>query len=151
MCKEIINEQTIQDTWKVARDQQSKIIIAGNGMVSGGRVLTYFQNYIGDPNASILLVGYQAEGARGRSPLEGATEIKLNGKFYPVKAKTINVEGLSPHADQRELINWLNKITTKPEHIFIVHDEKDGAYGLKNKINEVYGWESDIPELHQIV
>ncbi len=150
MCKDINIVQTIQDTWKLARDQHSKIIIAGSGMASGGRVLIYFQNYLNDPNASILLVGYQAEGTRGRNLLEGATEIKLYGKYYPVKAKTINIQGLSAHADQNELINWLNKITNKPEYIFIVHGEKDGALGLKNKIKEEYGWESNIPELNQI-
>ena len=150
MCKDIITVQTVQDTWKLARDEHPKIIIAGAGMASGGRVLTYFQNYLGDPNATILLVGYQAEGTRGRSLLEGATEIKLYGKFYPVKAKTINIGGLSAHADQRELINWLDKITKKPEHIYIVHGEKDGAEGLKNKIKEVYGWDCEIPELYQI-
>ena len=135
---------------KLAAQKHPKIIIAASGMASGGRVLTYFQNYLGDANATILLVGYQAEGTRGRNLLEGASEIKLYGKQYSVKAKTVNIEGLSAHADQSELINWLSQIKNKPEHIFIVHGEKEGAEGLKNKIKEVYGWESEIPQLYQI-
>lgn len=150
MCKDIISIQTIQETWKLVKDKNSKIVIAGGGMASGGRVLVYFQNYLDDPNASILLVGYQSEGTRGRSLLEGATELKLFGKLYPVKAKTINIGGLSAHADQRELINWLNKISNKPEEIFIIHGEKDGAEGLKNKIKEVYNWNCQIPQLNQV-
>ena len=150
MCRDIILVQSIQDTMKLARKKNAKIIIAGGGMASGGRVLTYFQNYLGDSNATILLVGYQAEGTRGRSLLEGASEIKLYGKYYPVKSRTINLEGLSAHADQRELINWLSNIKNKPEHIFIVHGEKVGAEGLKNKIKEVYNWDCEIPQLLQI-
>lgn len=150
MCRDIILVQSIQETMKLARKKNAKIIIAGGGMASGGRVLTYFQNYLGDSNATILLVGYQAEGTRGRSLLEGASEIKLYGKYYPVKSRTINLEGLSAHADQRELINWLSNIKNKPEHIFIVHGEKVGAEGLKNKIKEVYNWDCEIPQLLQI-
>ncbi|HKR03263.1 MAG TPA: MBL fold metallo-hydrolase [Bacteroidia bacterium] len=150
MCKGIIRVQTIQDTMKLARQKNSKIIIAGSGMASGGRVLTYFQNYLGDENATILLVGYQAEGTRGRSLLDGASEIKLYGKYYPIKARTVNIEGLSAHADQRELIDWLSNIKNKPDNIFIVHGEKEGAEGLKNKIKEVYQWDCEIPELYQM-
>ena len=150
MCRDIIIVKTIQETMKLVRHKNSKIVIAGGGMASGGRVLTYFQNYLGDENATILLVGYQAEGTRGRSLLEGASEIKLYGKYYPVKARTVNLQGLSAHADQRELINWLSKIQNKPNNIFIVHGEKAGAEGLKNKIKEVYNWDCEIPELLQI-
>lgn len=151
MCRDIIRVQTFQETMKLARQKNSKIIIAGSGMATGGRVLTYLQNYLGDEKATILLVGYQAEGTRGRSLLEGASEIKLYGKYYPVKARTVNIEGLSAHADQHELINWLSFIKSKPKNIFIVHGEKEGAEGLKNKIKEVYNWDSEIPELHQII
>ena len=150
MSRDIILVQTIQETMKLATEKNSKIIIAGGGMASGGRVLTYFQHYLGDENATILLVGYQAEGTRGRSLLEGASEIKLYGKNYPVKSRTVNLEGLSAHADQRELINWLSNIQNKPENIFIVHGEKEGAEGLKNKIKEVYNWDCEIPVLLQI-
>ncbi len=150
MCRDIISIQKAEETMKLASQKNSKIIIAGSGMASGGRVLTYFQHYLGDANATILLVGYQAEGTRGRNLLEGATEIKLYGKYYKVKAKTVNIEGLSAHADQHELINWLSNIKNKPENIFIVHGEKEGAVGLKNKIKEVYNWDCEIPQMYQV-
>jgi len=118
-------------------------------MAAGGRVLTYFEKYLGDENATILLVGFQAEGTRGRALLEGATEIKMRGKFYPVKAHIENIEGLSGHADQNGLIDWMNKLTSKPHKIFIVHSEADGAKGLQEKIKEIYKWDSEIPILNQ--
>jgi metallo-beta-lactamase family protein len=150
MCKDIRRIETMQETIKLAADKSAKIVIAGSGMASGGRVLTYFQTYLGDASATILLAGYQAEGTRGRQLLEGAKEIKLYGKFYTVKAKIANVEGLSAHADQNGLIGWMNQIKNKPEKIFIVHGESDSANVFSSKIKEVYGWESEIPVLNQI-
>ena len=151
MCKDITLVQKMEETYELAAKTHPKIIIAGSGMASGGRVLTYFQFYLSNPTATILLAGYQAEGTRGRKMLEGATEIKLYGKVYEVKATVENIEGLSAHADQSELIDWMSKIKQRPEKIFIVHGEKKGAEGLQNKMKEVYGWDSTIPNLYDIV
>lgn len=150
MCKDIRLIQTIQETYKLAAAGHSKIIIAGSGMASGGRVLTYFVQYLGQPTATILLAGYQAEGTRGRALLEGATEIKLFGKYFSVKAQIENIEGLSAHADQQELIDWLSALKNCPDEIFIVHGEHDAAATLKAKIKEVYDWNAALPKLNQI-
>ena len=149
MCKDIKLIKTIQETYKLAASPLPKIIIAGSGMASGGRVLTYFLQYIGNPTATVLLAGYQAEGTRGRALLEGTDRIKLFGKDYPVKANIEHIDGLSSHADQQELINWLSKLESTPDEIFIVHGEQQAAAGLKNKIKEVYGWNAAIPKLNQ--
>lgn len=149
MCKDIKSIRTIQETYKIAASPLPKIIIAGSGMASGGRVLTYFLQYIGNPNATILLAGYQAEGTRGRLLLEGTNQIRLFGKDFPVRATIDQIDGLSAHADQQELIDWLSGLKKCPEEIFIVHGEKQGAIGLKNKIKEVYGWNAAVPKLNQ--
>ena len=154
-CKEMLKDikqiRTIQETYKLAASGIPKIIIAASGMASGGRVLTYFVQYLGQASATILLVGYQAEGTRGRALLEGAKEIKLYGKYFPVKAKIENAEGLSAHADQKGLIDWMSGLKQKPEHIFIVHGEAQSAGALREKIKDVYGWESKIPSLNEII
>jgi metallo-beta-lactamase family protein len=149
MCNTIKRIKGVDETYALAEDNTPKIIIAGSGMAAGGRVLTYFEKYLGDENATILLVGFQAEGTRGRALLEGATEIKMRGRFYPVKAHIENIEGLSGHADQNGLIDWMNKLTSMPEKIFIVHSEEEGAKGLQEKIKEIYKWDSEIPVLNQ--
>jgi metallo-beta-lactamase family protein len=149
MCRDIKLIRTIQETYQLAASPLSKIIIAGSGMASGGRVLTYFLQYINNLNATVLLAGYQAEGTRGRALLEGADHIKLFGKDYPVKANIEHIDGLSSHADQQELIQWLSKLKSAPDEIFIVHGEQQAAIGLKNKIKEVYGWNAAIPKLNQ--
>jgi len=151
MCKDIKLIETMEETYILAKSKQTKIIIAGSGMASGGRVLTYFVQYLGNPAATIMLAGYQAEGTRGRALLEGATEIKLFGKYFAVRASIENIEGLSSHADQHGLIDWLSKLKSRPSEIFIVHGEHDASVALKNKIQEVYGWNAAIPKLNQIV
>jgi metallo-beta-lactamase family protein len=151
MCKDIKLIESIQETYKLAASGKPKIIIAGSGMASGGRVLTYFVQYLGNPSATVLLAGFQAEGTRGRALLEGAKEVKLYGKFFPVKATIENIEGLSSHADQKGLIEWLSKLNPNPEEIFIIHGEHEASLALKDKIKEIYNWNATIPVLNQVV
>lgn len=138
-----------EDSEQLAANRSPKIVIAASGMASGGRVLNYFENLLGDPNTTILLAGYQGEGTRGRALIDGAKEIKLRGKFWPVNAKVSSIEGLSAHADQKELLNWLGKLAAPPKNIFIVHGEKAGAERLQLRIKEVYNYSCDIPQLYQ--
>lgn len=151
MCSEIKSIKTMDETHALAADTHPKIIIAGSGMAAGGRVLTYFTKYLGDPKASILMVGYQAEGTRGRALLEGAKEIKLYGKYFQVRAQIKSIEGLSGHADQNGLIDWMRKIEQQPERIFIVHAETESALVFQNKIMEAFSWSSYVPKLNETV
>jgi len=142
--------KSYEETWKVINNKKPKIVIAGSGMVSGGRVLTYLQQYITRKETTVLLVGFQAEGTRGRKLLDGAKEIKIYGKQYPVKAEILNLQSLSAHADQGELLDWLSGIATAPHHVFIVHGEKGGATVFRQKIKEHFGWNAEIPELYSV-
>ncbi|MES2284154.1 MAG: MBL fold metallo-hydrolase [Bacteroidota bacterium] len=151
MVKDIRQIRTIQETYKLAASEQPKIIIAASGMASGGRVLTYFVQYLGKPSTTILLVGFQAEGTRGRALLEGAKEVKLFGKYFPVNAMIENIEGLSAHTDQKGLISWMSELKQKPEHIFIVHGEPQAADALRVKIKDTYGWNCEIPSLNETI
>lgn len=151
MCRDIIRVKTMEETMKLVADRHPKIIIAGSGMATGGRILTYFEHYLNDKAATILLVGYQAEGTRGRQLLDGAHEIKLRGKFFKVRASVINVEGLSAHADQKELIHWMSSLSKPPKYILITHGEPASARALQEKIRQVYNWETAMPHLNQVI
>lgn len=151
MGKTILKVDTAQETQKLLNNESVKIVIAASGMATGGRVLSYLQKYLPDPSATILMVGYQAEGTRGRQMLEGAPEIKLRGAYYPVKAAIENLQGLSAHADQKELLDWVSKIRSKPERVFIIHGEPQSADTFRVKLKDVYGWNAEIPELNQVV
>lgn len=150
MCDYIQTVSSFRETWEVIDNKSPKIVIAGSGMVTGGRVLTYLTKYLEKPQTRVLLAGYQAEGTRGRQLQEGAHEVKIYGKYYPVKAKIILLQGLSAHADQRELLNWLSEIKNTPEKVFIVHGEAHPADVLRVKIRDEYGWECEVPELYVI-
>lgn len=138
-----------QETINVIFDKQPKVVIAASGMVTGGRVLSYLEHYIGLPETTVIIVGYQAEGTRGRKLLDGAKEIKIHGNYYPVVAKILEIEGLSAHGDQNDLINWLSELETKPERVFLVHGENQPADDLRIKIIEKYNFECTIPLMGQ--
>jgi metallo-beta-lactamase family protein len=118
-------------------------------MVTGGRVLSYLEKYIGLPETTVIIVGYQAEGTRGRKLLEGAKDIKIHGKYYEVKAKILEIEGLSAHGDQEDLINWLSNLENKPKKVFLVHGENIPADELRIKINEKYGFDCVVSLMGQ--
>ncbi|TGK38750.1 MBL fold metallo-hydrolase RNA specificity domain-containing protein [Leptospira andrefontaineae] len=138
------------ETKKIANKRGPKIVIAGSGMATGGRVLSYLEHSLGDPNSLVLFVGYQAKETRGNKLLRGDTEIKIRGKYHQVRCDVQNIDGLSAHADQTELINWLSKIKTPPKEVFIVHGEEDASRILGNRIRNVYGWETRIPERGEV-
>ena len=151
MCGYINIIESMKETWAVIDDPNPKIVIAGSGMVTGGRVLTYLTQYLERPETRILLVGFQAEGTRGRQLLEGAHELKIYGQYYRVKAQVRELKGLSAHGDQQELLNWLDQLEGPPEHLFLVHGESQAADVLRVKIKDQYGWDAMIPELYSIV
>jgi metallo-beta-lactamase family protein len=150
MCNYVNIVQSYKETWETIDDTRSKIIVAGSGMVTGGRVLTYLQQMIDESNTTILLVGYQAEGTRGRQLLDGVHEIRFFGKYYPVKANIKNIENLSAHADQLDLLNWVNKIKNIPEKVYLVHGEPSALDAFRVKISDTYNWNVAIPKLNDV-
>jgi metallo-beta-lactamase family protein len=140
-----------KETQTFIKNHAPKIVIAGSGMVTGGRVLNYLQEYIGVPQTTLLMVGYQAEGTRGRQLQDGVHEVKIYGKYYNVKARIETISGLSAHADQNGLIEWLSEIKNKPERVMIVHGEKKVADVFRVKLKDVYGWEGTVPKLDDII
>lgn len=134
-----------KDTQKVVAQKGSKVVIAASGMLTGGRVLEYLMHYIEHPGNTILLVGYQAEGTRGRALRNKAFEIKIYGRYYRVKARVKEISSLSAHADQEEMIFWLSQFKKKPQRIFLVHGEPQAQEGFRVKINDVFGIQPVLP------
>jgi len=151
MCRMFTMIADFEDTINAIYDKQSKVVIAASGMITGGRVLSYLERYIDQPENTVMLVGYQAEGTRGRKLLEGAKELKFFGKYYPVEAKVVLIEGLSAHGDQNDLLNWLRDLQQKPKKVFLVHGENEAADGLRLKITEEFGFDCNVPFLGQTI
>ena len=150
MCDHVNIIKSYKETWETIDDPRSKIIIAGSGMVTGGRVLTYLKQLIDEPSTTVLLVGYQAEGTRGRQLQDGAHEIKFFGKYYPVKATIKCVESLSAHADQSDLLNWMSNIKNIPEKVYLIHGEPSALDAFRDKIHDTFGWNTIIPKLTDV-
>ena len=150
MCFHFTVVSSYRETMELRTDNKPKIVIAGSGMLTGGRMLNYLETQAQNPNNTLLFVGYQAEGTRGRKLLEGEKELKVYGKWVPFKMQVVEIEGLSAHADHAELMDWMDKIKNKPERIFIVHGEKESAEALQKGIKETYGWDAEIPQLYTI-
>lgn len=138
-----------KDTWATVDDNRSKVVIAGSGMVTGGRVLTYLRYYLDKPETRVLLVGFQAEGTRGRQLQEGAHEIKIFGKYCEVKAEILNISSLSAHADQQGLLNWVSGIKNIPEKVFLIHGENPARDVLRVKLKDKMGWQVYLPNYRE--
>lgn len=122
------------------------IIIAGSGMATGGHILYHLKECLPDPKATILFVGFQAEGTRGWRLLKGEPEVKIHGEMIPVCAEIVSISNLSAHADYQETLRWLDGFSQPPKTIFITHGELEAANSLKEKIQNKFGWKAIIPD-----
>ncbi len=116
------------------------IIISASGMASGGRVLHHLKHMLPDPRHSVLLVGYQAVGTRGRDLADGATQVKIHGEYVPVRAEVVDVQGFSVHADADELLAWLGSAPAPPTVVYVVHGEPAASAELARRIASELGW-----------
>ena len=125
------------------------IIISASGMATGGRVLHHLAQRLPNPDTTVLLVGYQAEGTRGRSLQNGAKEIKMLGQVIPVRAKVKVLDGFSAHADQGEILRWFGTFKKAPRAAYIVHGEPPAASALAEVIRERLKWKVEIAKFNQ--
>jgi metallo-beta-lactamase family protein len=116
------------------------IIISASGMATGGRILHHLQHRLPDPRTTVLLVGFQAAGTRGRSLQDGAKTLRMFGAEVPVRARVETIHGLSAHADQAETLRWLGGFTRPPRTTYLVHGEPDSARALAQAITARYHW-----------
>ena len=121
------------------------IVISASGMATGGRVLHHLRAGLPDSRNTVLFVGYQAAGTRGRSLVDGATSVKIHGQMVPVHAQIARIESMSAHADSQEILRWLSGFTRPPRTTFIVHGEPPAMEALQTSIQQKLGWTTKIP------
>ena len=120
------------------------VIISASGMATGGRVLHHLKQRLTHERNTVLFVGYQSEGTRGRRLVEGEKEIKLLGEVVPVRAKVLNISGFSAHADWHEMLRWMEGFTTPPKQTLLVHGEASALESLRQKV-AAKGWPVSVP------
>ncbi|MBI4246209.1 MAG: MBL fold metallo-hydrolase, partial [Candidatus Rokubacteria bacterium] len=116
------------------------IIVAGSGMATGGRILHHFRSRLADERTTVLFVGYQAAGTRGRLLRDGATTLRIFGEDVPVRARILATDALSAHADQGEILRWLGARSRPPAAVWVVHGEPEAAAALRDAIRRTLGW-----------
>ena len=127
------------------------VIISASGMATGGRVVHHLAHQLGDPRNCVVLTGYQAVGTRGRDLLEGAREVKMHGRYVPVRAEIVDDQEFSVHADSDEVIEWLSRVETPPTTLYAVHGEPAASRALADRIARELGWTAVVPRVGERV
>jgi metallo-beta-lactamase family protein len=129
-----------QQSTDLVASRQPAIIIASSGMATGGRVLRHLAATISNPNNTVMFVGYQAAGTRGRLLVDGAKEIKLLGHIHPVAAHVERLDSMSAHADYSEIMRWLSGFTRAPRMTYLVHGDPVALAALAARITADLRW-----------
>jgi metallo-beta-lactamase family protein len=129
----------------LSQSRTPAVVISAGGMATGGRILSHLAEGLPLERNTILFVGYQAEGTRGRQLLEGARQVKIRGQMIPVHARIASIEALSAHADYEEMLRWLSHLSRAPERTFLVHGEEKASLAFQKHLKERFGWISEIP------
>lgn len=137
---------TSESSRELNERREPGIIVSASGMCTGGRILHHLYHRLPNKNDTILFAGYQAEGTRGRAILDGASSVRIFGIEVLVNCSVKEVTGLSAHADQNELLQWVSNFESSPKMTFITHGEIKAAEVLKDKIKSTYNWNCTIPE-----
>jgi metallo-beta-lactamase family protein len=136
---------SVQQSSELVRSKIPSIIVSSSGMATGGRVLYHLQGALPDKRSTVLFVGYQAAGTRGRSLVDGARELKLRGQIVPVHARIERLDSMSAHADSEETMRWLGGFTTPPKMTYLVHGEPGPMDALKSTITSRLKWSVHTP------
>jgi metallo-beta-lactamase family protein len=137
--------RTTEESKAIGHTAGSNIIIAGSGMCTGGRIKHHLVNNISREESTILFVGYQAAGTLGRQIIDGAKEVRILGQYYQVRARIVQLNGFSAHADRGELVRWLSGLHKAPRRVFVTHGELNASQHLASLVRNSDGWEMVIP------
>lgn len=132
----LIELMTVDESKSINTPPQPSIIISASGMATGGRVVHHLHGMLPNPLHTVILVGYQAVGTRGRNLIEGAEEVKMHGEMVPVRAQIASVQEFSVHADGNELMNWIGVAKTRIKKIFVIHGEEGAQEAVVKRVED---------------
>ena len=136
---------TVDESKSINNPSEPCIIISASGMGTGGRVVHHLRQMLPNPRHTVILVGYQAIGTRGRSLVDGAEFVRMHGEEVGVKARIENIQSFSVHADGHELIAWLRTASERPDQVFVVHGESGVAVTFAQHIRDTVDWSAHAP------
>ncbi len=142
---ELIEVRDVEASKTLTASRDPAIVIAASGMATGGRVLHHLAARLPDARNCVMLVGYQAAGTRGRRLLEGASALKMLGRYVPVRAAVVDLTALSVHADRTELLAWAARAEPRPKVAFVVHGEPEAAGALREALEAELDFTAVVP------
>lgn len=145
----LVQSQT--ESQRINNIRGTTTIIAGSGMCTGGRIKHHLAYNISRPESTICFVGYQAKGTLGRDILNGAKQVRILGTTYPIKAKIVQVNGFSGHADKHELLRFLRSLKQDPRRVYLVHAGSEVAANFGKFLFNKTGWQIEVPTYRQVV
>lgn len=137
---------SVESSKAINRVEGPMVVMAGSGMLTGGRIKHHLIHNITRPECTLLFVGYQAVGTLGRQILDGKSEVRIHGQYYPVKINIEQILGFSAHAGKSDLIRWLDNFNSPPKRIFLTHGEKESILSLAKYLHSREGWNVSTPE-----
>ena len=143
--------ESVAESRAIDRMPYPRIIISASGMATGGRVIHHLKALASDPRNTVLFTGFQAAGTRGAAMIAGAETIKIHGHYVRVKAEVRVLDSLSAHADEDEIIHWLQAFDSRPAMTFLTHGEPLAIDLLRRRIEETLGWRVRVPEYRETV
>ncbi|HME92329.1 MAG TPA: MBL fold metallo-hydrolase, partial [Myxococcaceae bacterium] len=141
---------SVEQSKRLNARREPAIIISASGMATGGRVLHHLKHRLPDPKNTVLFVGYQAEGTRGRRLVDGEREIRILGQMVKVNAQIVSVSGFSAHADWQEMLRWMKGFQSPPKQTLLVHGEPPALEGLRARVAAT-GWSVHVPDYLETV
>ena len=140
---------TVDQSKAIKEVKGPKIIIAGSGMCTGGRIKHHLLRHISCPDDTVMFVGHQSHGTLGRRMADGEPRVRILGKTCEVKARIEKIDGFSAHADRTELLDWLRGLSRPPRAVFIVHGEAECALAFGDYLREETGWKVFVPDYRE--
>jgi len=147
----LVFAQSVDESKRINDVPPPKIIMAGSGMSQGGRILHHERRYLPDPKSTLLIVGYQTQGSRGRRILEGAKAVSLFGEQTPVRCRVARIDEYSAHADKNDLVNWARSFKDRVKTVFLTHGEQEGCEKLAYELKDLLGINVQIPARGQSI
>jgi metallo-beta-lactamase family protein len=135
-----------QQSKELTASRKPSIVISSSGMATGGRVLHHMAASLPDPRNTVLFVGYQAAGTRGRQLVDGARDVRIHGQSISVNARIAKIDSMSAHADRGEILRWLGTFPAKPGRLCLVHGEPEPMDALKTLLQQRLGWTAETPQ-----
>lgn len=143
--------RSVEESIALNQPDRPSIIVSASGMATGGRVVHHLAHLLPEPRNTVVLVGFQAEGTRGRRLLDGERELKMLGRYVRARAEIVDLPAFSVHADADELLAWVAAAPVEPDSVYVVHGEPGASTALALRIETALDWTAVVPRHGEVV